>query len=280
MRIACEVLYKYSDENLFYILNKSLENLGFIPNYYSVIFNQFKKAKNDIPYIETELLKLFNKSDNPESIRIFDQLYSENIVPSNRKWFKLSLNIEAEEEFQETIGNSIRVEWSNFDLTFLLKSTFFDKLISDKNLIYCYIYNQDDVMEQSNTVYNQFENKTAKKKIVKNQYGEIDITENWGRYEKIRSICFLAGSKMYFGQGFNAICNLEAMQKFKYSNLLTDSIEIDIYPIDKNPNQYRDRQRDYWKFINDSKIKYEKANRLDFTKWLISKSKKPLKGES
>ncbi len=164
MRIACEVLYKYSDENLFYILNKSLENLGFIPNYYSVIFNQFKKAENDIPYIETELLKLFNKSENPESIRIFDQLYSENIVPSNRKWFKLSLNIEAEEEFQETIGNSIRIEWSNFDLTFLLKSTFFDKLTNDKNLIYCYIYNQDDVMEQSNTVYNQFENKIAKKK--------------------------------------------------------------------------------------------------------------------
>ncbi len=85
---------------------------------------------------------------------------------------------------------------------------------------------------------------------------------------------------MYFGQGFNAICNLEAIQKFKYSNLLTDSIEIDIYPIDKNPNQYRHRQRDYWKFINDSKIKYEKANRLDFTKWLISKSKKPLIGKS
>ncbi|MCO5249769.1 MAG: hypothetical protein M9887_12570 [Chitinophagales bacterium] len=275
MRIACEILYKYSDENLLFILNEALKNLGFTPNYYSIFYNQFKKPKSDIPYNEKEIIRLFNKSQKLENVKIFEQLYDEDIITDKSKWFQLSLNIESEKEFQETIGNSFLLEWSNFDLDFLLESNFFKNVINDKNLIYCYIYNQDDLMEQSNTIYNQFEEKPSGKKLVKNQYGdiEIDVTENWGRYEKIRSVNFLAGSKMYFGQGFNPICNIKTMQKFKYSKPQINSILIEIYPIDKNPNQYREIQKDYWKFINESKIKYDKANQLDFTKWIISKSK-------
>lgn len=276
MRLACDVLYKYSDEAVLNMLKSGILNLGFTPNFYSIFYNPFKKPKNDLVYNEVDVIKLFSKSQKPESIKIFNELYDENSNPNQNKWFRMSLNYEPEKEFLETIGNSLLLEWSSFDLDFLIQSNFFINLINDEKLIYCYLYNQDDLMEQSNTIYLESEEKRSKKKLVKNKYGdiEIDVTENWGRYERIRSVTFLAGSKMYFGQGFNPICNLETMQKFKHSKSLINSIEIELYPIDKNPNQYREIQKEYWKFIEKYKSKYEKANQFDFTQWLIYKSKR------
>lgn len=276
MRLACDILYKYSDERVLDMLKNGIMNLGFIPNFYSVFFNQFKKPKNDIEYNEADVIKLYSKSTKPESVKIFSDLYNGNSNVNQNQWFRISLNYESDKEYIETIGNSFLLEWSNFNLDFLIQSNFFKNAINDKNLIYCYIYNQDDVMDQSNKIYNEFDEKRSEKKLIKNQYGniEIDIAQNWGRYEKIRSVNFVAGSKMYFGQGFNPICNLERMQKFKGAKPLINSIEIELYPIDKDPNQYREIQKCYWQFINESKIKYDKVNQLDFTKWLISKSKK------
>ena len=276
MRLACDILYKYTDEAVLELLKNGILNLGFTPNFYSIFYNQLEKSKNDIAYNEVDVIKIFTKSQKPESIKIFNELYDENSNESQNKWFKLSINYEFEKKYIETIGNSLLLEWSNFNLDFLTQSNFFKNLINDKSLIYCYLYNQDDLMDQSNTIYNQFDEKQSEKKLVKNQYGdiEIDISENWGRYERVRCVNFLAGSKMYFGQGFNPVCNLEKMQKFKHSKQLINSVEIEIYPIDKNPNQYRDIQRYYWEFINESKVKYNKENQLDFTEWLLSKSKK------
>lgn len=276
MRIACEVLYKYSDENLFNLLSEIFTNIGFTPKYYSIFYNQFKKPKNDIAFNEKEIIKLFKKTQKPESIKIVNQIIDDDTAVNLNQWFKISLNIESEKEFQETIGNSILLEWSNFNLDFLTGSTFFKKIISNESLIYCYLFNQEDVMEQSNKIYNQFEENKHNKKTIKNQYGdeEIDISENWGRYEKVRSVNFLAGSKMYFGQGFNEICNIEELEKLQYSKKVENAVQIELYPINNNPDQYREAQKNYWNFIEKSKKEYEKLNELDFTKWLLSKSKK------
>ncbi len=276
MRIACDILYKYSEVAVLNMLRMGLFNLGFTPNYYNVFFNQFKKPKNNVVFNETNLNKLFTKSNRPRSITIFDKMYDDNSLEDNVKWFRLSINFESDVEYLETIGNSILLEWSNSNLEFLFQSTIFNNIISDKNLIYCYIYNQNDLMKQSNTIYNEFEENKTKNKLIKNEYGdiEIDISENWGRYERIRSVTFLAGSKMYFGQGFNPISNLEKMLKFKFAKPLVNTVEIELYPIDKDPVQYRDIQKLYWEFINESKTKFENDNKLDFTKWLFSKAKK------
>ena len=55
MRLACDILYKYTDEAVLEMLKNGILNLGFTPNFYSIFYNQFKKSKNDIAYNEVDV---------------------------------------------------------------------------------------------------------------------------------------------------------------------------------------------------------------------------------
>jgi hypothetical protein len=275
MRLACNILLKYSDTFLGEVLKGAIGHLGFEPNYYSVFFNQFKKPKNDLPFDENQILKLFNNSTRPNVVKIFSSIYDEDKVENNDKWFRISINNESEKQFQETIGNTFLLEWSNFNFDFLNESLFYKTLIESDNLIYCYFYNQTDASEQSDTHFNQFDEHPAEKKVIKDKLGgiKIDISENWGRFERIRSVTFIPAAKMYFGLAFNPIIDLDTLNKFKYSVKSNGKVKIDLYPIEENPKNHRDKQREFWHFIDKYHIKekYENANKIDFKEWLLSK---------
>lgn len=278
MRLACDLLLQYSEETILDTVKLAFQNIGFNPNYYNIFYNQFKKGENDLVYDEKEVLKLFSKKSIPEVIKINSSLYDDEGIDQNY-WFRISLNVESDGEFRETIGNTFLLEWSNASLNFLLESDFFKTLISSDDLVFCYLYNQDDVGEQSNIHYNQYsdEPKEKSKKVIKNEYGDliVDVSKNWGRIERIRSVCFVAASNMRFGLGFSPVCNLELLSVFRYAKREENIVNIKLFDLDENPENYRDRQKEYWDYLRSNEVlkKYEKNNEFDFTEWLKKKAK-------
>ncbi len=97
--------------------------MGFNPKFYSIFYNQFKPSKNDLSYDEEEVLRIFSKKDIPEVIKINSSLYEDGSVNHNQ-WLRISINIENDNEFKETIGNTLLFEWSNTSLHFYLRILF------------------------------------------------------------------------------------------------------------------------------------------------------------
>lgn len=268
MRYACNLLNKYSEEYFFLSVEKGLKVLGFIADTYDVFFEGFNvKEELGIIFKEEDILKMLRERKGIKMIKIkSSEVYS-------KSWFSLTLN----RGIDKTIGDTFLMEWSicNGKLDFLLNNAFFESVIINKSLVYCYCYNQTDVSEQSNTHFNKYGDIPKGIKLVENKYGDkqIDISKNWGKSITIHNLKFVAASMMWFGLGFNPVFSIDNFRKFRYVTLITDSYAyIELFNLYEEPVEFRKKQKIFWNFVNSNRIieRYESENKLEFTNWLLN----------
>lgn len=257
MKICCSTLIAINEEKLIHYIDNLLSNAGFTPTHYDYLKDNFSKLKSDIVFHEKKVMKLLK--NKVQSLTLKSGTYDEESINAT-SWLRLSFNIN-KDEFKETIGNTFSIEWSNRNLNILFESNFFKDIVSSNELIYCYIYNSEHISNGSMTNKLDF---------------PFTTTQNLGRIERVRSINFVAASTMWFGPAFEFVYKLDSLSKFKYAQWIDNSVFIRLFELDEKIENIRGKQKEYWDVLVDNKIvdQYEKANKFDFTKWLLSQTKK------
>ena len=246
MRYACNILSKYDHFLFLNNLEMVLNNLFFTPDFMDLYFENYKKKPlENIKFDEKYLFELVDREKFTSiTLRSKDSTGKDN-------WFRITLSLS--DEFMQAVGKNYLFEWSKIEnIDFLIKSDLFNKLIDDDRLIYCYCFNQNDVMEQSNKSYNGLPDKNIVLK--KNMVGdlEIDISKNWGRRERNRSLWFVAAANIWFGKGFETVYKLDKFKNFSYTKQIGKNIYIELFDLYDYPN--RTIQKEFWDYIIKNKI--------------------------
>jgi hypothetical protein len=275
MQYTSIISYQYvSGEEITLLLTAS-KILGFEPKYMSLFFDEFEGQIDDIPFDIGKLMELIKRK--PATITIKNKLYEE-AAEGNVKWFRFSQAIDTPFDLK-----TVSLEWSNSNLDFLLTNSEFKVLMSSKNLLYCYCYNQLDCMQQSNTTIKTFLNDYPNLpfKIAKNHLGDdiVDISEHWGRYIKVQDLFFVAAPLMWFGKSFFQIISRNELLSFKESSIVnfegTECIYIVLFDLYDNPSkkENREAQERFWKlFMLKHRIeKYELDHPVDYMAWIRDK---------
>lgn len=268
-RYICNLLYEYSESNFITIFKQALNTLGFEVKYMRVLFDEFEKPLDDIPFDKEQLLRIVKRK--PNNITLKQQLYDEK-NRENNNWFKFGLNVES------PFGlNTCSLEWSNTCLDFLLKEKAIETFLEIPNLIYCFCYNQYDCLNQTDERIQTFiKNYPGQQcQVVKNQTGDdvVDVSEHWGRYISTRGITFMAAPLMWFGKEYFKIIPKESLLKFTGAHAIDDGdiIYVKLFDLYAAPTNHknRERQKDFWQAFNLQKKaeQYEKDRPFDFITW-------------
>lgn len=271
-RYSCSILYSFNENNFLNFFSSALETLGFEPAYMTVYFDEFTNPLEDIRYDKNHVIKLLGKK--PTTITLKNKIYDPDENTSGYCWFrfKLILDNPYKEEF-------CSLEWSNNSLDFLFRSKEFNYFLESKSLIYCYCYNQEDCMKQSNTsiINPEFEkpqaaNSKQQEFILKDA---INISEHWGRYIKALEFVFMAAPLMWFGEEYFKIIPQEKLLKFAGASLINFStynlVHVKLFDLYDDPEKTmnRQRQKEFWETfsLQNKAEQYKEERPIDFIAW-------------
>lgn len=266
-RYICNLLYEYSESDYIAIFKQALNILGFEVKYMRVVFDEFEKPLDDVPFDKEQLLKILKRK--PNNITLKQQLYDERNREGNN-WFKFGLNVES------PFGlNTCSLEWSNTCLDFLLKEKAIEIFLEMPNLIYCFCYNQYDCLKQTDERIQSFTKNYPGQQyqVVKNQAGDdvVDISQHWGRYISTRGITFMSAPLMWFGKEYFMIIAKDSLLRFPGSSIIDNVVHVELFDLYDNPEkpENRQRQKDFWKTLNLQKHaeQYEKDRPFNFIAW-------------
>lgn len=285
-KYACDILYKYNEEEIITLFKKSLGLTGFESKYMSILFDEFEPPIDEVVFNEKYLLELFKRK--PSTITIMSELKN-NENKEDYYWFKFGLSIDS------PFGlDTCTLTWSNSNLNFLIGNELFNTFLNSSNLIYCYCYDQFDAFEQSNKsmINPDFEkpwesHERSREFILDNA---IDTSDHWGRYISTCGMMFMAAPVMWFGEEYFKIISKASLKHFKGASLINhysfDLIYIKLFELYDDPSRIenREKQKSFWKtFDLEKKVEhYEKDRPIDFVKWYKERAvaKKKKRGNS
>lgn len=277
-KLSCILIYNYDQEELSDLLNNALSLLGFEPKYMDIFLSE-NEILSDIDYEVTSMLSLLDKGAT--GILIKNKLYDETDC---NYWFRLSID--------KAYYNKVSLQWLNSDLDFLISSNSFQNFLKFKNIICGYCYDQEDCFLQSNEdiEYYKLKMKHEPSKIKKNQFGDniVDVSEHWGRIERVCGLEFMAAPLMWFGKYFFKIISKEDLLRFKYAVInqpeSNDIVFIKLFELNSLPSENRIKQKEFWLFfeLRQRITNYRKEHSIDLEKWvkeqiLLKKQKKRIK---
>jgi hypothetical protein len=249
IRYACKIRLISHPENFKETLRKILDNLTYKPFSVYCFYNEFKRPPDkEIIYNKEFLVDNVSVTEMKgiTSMSIYDSDYRPDATtPFVRLRFDVTEKIE---------NSTITIEWvyfENFD--FLLKN---DQIINDyvskdNRLIFCYLYNQLDTYEQSNSK-------------------ESWLKKNWGKVVLRGGMQFQAAPIMYFGKDFESIISLDKLKVFGERIGQDEIIKIELDSLYLNPEGYRKKQKRFWKQLNLEKViaDYESKTKINLKEML------------
>ena len=267
-RYACSILYQYNEKEVGVLLKSALDKLGFYPKFMDIYFNEMKDSFDDIPYDSNYLRKILKRDSG--TITIKSQLYDDGKRETNN-WFRIGFNIDSPFGLDTCL-----FEWSNADLDFLLSDDRFDFFLCSPNLMYCYVYDQYDCMNQSNERIDSYIINYPGRayNVVKNfmNVDVVDVSQHWGRYISTRGITFMAAPLMWFGNEYFKIVPKDVLLKFNGASIVScssfDLVRVRLFDLydgaEKEENRLR--QEEFWRQLDLQKKaeQYEKDRPFDF----------------
>ena len=247
-KYSCILRLKTSPKNFEQVLDKVLDSLPYEPNSVYCFFNEFKRPPDkEITFDKDYLLKNVSTEEMKgiTSMSIYDTNYKPGQVTP---FLRLSFNVAELES-----DSSISIEWVYFDnLDFLVEKDWIIEHFIDSHtsLSFCYLFNQNDTLEQS------------KKE-------ESWLKKSWGKRIIHKGIHFQAAPIMYFGNRFEPSLNLNDLTKLgtRYNESV---VKVELGDLNSDPKHYRVNQKRFWtKMKLESVLKeYKEKTKTSFTEVL------------
>lgn len=271
----CEIVFVFDESRLLSFIDDAVKVFGFEPKSMDIIIDEFTKPKYEVPYNVNELNKYLKKL--PNSVTLQNEDY-DSVNKDNFAFFRIKIANDTAFPIK-----TFSFEWSNNNLDFLLKSEEFGKFILAKGLIYCYCYDQNDVMEQSDNsrINPDFDTPIGENEGIREfTNNDVDVSQNWGRYLSIHGLEFMAAPLMWFGNEFYKIISKHKLLQLGKA-LPNETVNIKLFDLYSNPAEEKNRkaQKVFWENLNLEEVvsNYAKDNPLDMTGWLMSRIAKKKK---
>jgi hypothetical protein len=261
-KFSCLFTYTNSKDEMMHLSSIALKLLGFEPKYMNVFVSE-NEILDDVEFNEILLFELLSKGAS--GILLKNQLYDET---NTTLWFRISID--------EQYYNVFSFQWSNSSLDFLINNLLFEKFYNSRNFISGYCYDQNDNFLQSteDIAYYKSQLGSSIVKIKKNQFNDdvIDISENWGRSERVCGIEFMAAPIMWFGLPFFDVISKQNLLNYKYAKSMTEVVCVKHFDLKDLPSDKvnRSKQKEFWQFFDLKNIilKYKKSHSIDLDNWV------------
>jgi hypothetical protein len=270
-RFSGILIFTYDFEELNRIIKLALNNLGFNPTYIDIFGNEnsndiLYESNNILNYLDEDIITLIIKN------RIDNEM-------GDFCWFRIKVD--------RLFYNTFSLEWSNSNLEFLLGNNEFEQLLG-VSFICGYCYNVDDSFAQTSDSIDSYKKNypNDKIRITKNMFGDkaIDVSKNWGRYEKTSGLFFIAAPLMWYGKEYYSLISKEKLLSFRDVTIKiingNEVININLFGLYEYPSldANRKKQEEFWAFFDLQNVinNYKKRKFIDAktSTFLLEKSSK------